>query len=140
MIKTSGRRMLRGFTSSMYGTKYSPCSRYLKRKKSLTPQVAQHFASAKCTPLLLSPSPAIEASSLSRQHAYDILSSGFRDFISMLRVFHVDVAKVNRDVAYIAMAIHLCCKRLFQLFHLFFQMYVANVLIWMLYMFHMYFI
>jgi hypothetical protein len=49
-------------------------------------------------------------------------------------VFHVNVAKVDRDVAYVAMAIHVCYKRLFQMFHLF----VANVFIWMLHMFHTY--
>jgi hypothetical protein len=56
----------------------------------------------------------------------------------MLQVFHVDVAKVDRDVAYVAMAIHVYCERLFQMFHLFFQMYVANMFIWMLHMFHIY--
>jgi len=50
----------------------------------------------------------------------------------------MDVEKVDRDVAYVAMAIHVCCKRLFQMFHLFFQMYVANVFIWLLHMFHTY--
>jgi hypothetical protein len=34
---------------------------------------------------------------------------------------HVDVAKVDRDATYVAMAIHVCCKRLFQIFHLFFR-------------------
>jgi hypothetical protein len=28
-------------------------------------------------------------------------------------VFHTDVAKVDRDVAYVAMVIHVCCKLLF---------------------------
>jgi hypothetical protein len=36
-------------------------------------------------------------------------------------VYHIDVAKVDRDIAYVAMAIHVCCKRLFQMFHLFFS-------------------
>ena len=45
----------------------------------------------------------------------------------MFQVFHVDVAKVDRDVAYVAMTIHVCCKRLFQLFQLF-QTDVARVL------------
>jgi hypothetical protein len=45
----------------------------------------------------------------------------------MLQVFHVDVAKVDRDVAYVAMTIHVCCKRLFLMFQLF-QMDVARVL------------
>jgi hypothetical protein len=46
----------------------------------------------------------------------------------MLQVFHVDIAKVDQDVAYVAMAIHVYWKRLFQMFYLFLQTYVANVL------------
>jgi hypothetical protein len=46
----------------------------------------------------------------------------------MLQVFHMDVAKVDPDVAYVAMTIHVCCKSLFQMSHLFFQTYVACVL------------
>ena len=38
----------------------------------------------------------------------------------------------------VAMVVHVCCKRPFQMFHLFFQTYVASVLIWMLHMFHIY--
>jgi hypothetical protein len=34
-------------------------------------------------------------------------------------VFHVAVAKVDRDVAYVAMVVHVCCKLLFPMFHLF---------------------
>jgi hypothetical protein len=48
----------------------------------------------------------------------------------MLQVFHVDVVKVDRDVAYVAMAIQVYCvycKRLFQIFQLF-QTDVARVL------------
>ena len=30
----------------------------------------------------------------------------------MLQGFHIDVAKVDRDVAYVAMVVHVCCKRL----------------------------
>jgi hypothetical protein len=37
----------------------------------------------------------------------------FQVFHMQLQVFHVDVAKVDRDVA---MAIHVCCKHLFQMF------------------------
>jgi hypothetical protein len=36
-------------------------------------------------------------------------------------VFYMDVAKVDRDVAHVATVIHVCCKRLFQRFHLFFS-------------------
>ena len=56
----------------------------------------------------------------------------------MLQVFHMDIAKVDRDVAYVAMVVHLCCKCLFPMFHMFFQMYVASVFIRMLHMFHTY--
>ena len=44
----------------------------------------------------------------------------------MLQVFHLDVVKVDLDVAYVAMAIHACFKHIFQVFHLF-QTYVASV-------------
>ena len=56
----------------------------------------------------------------------------------MLQVFHVDVAKVDQDVAYVAMVVHIYCKLLFSIFQLFFQTYVASVFIWMLRMFHTY--
>jgi hypothetical protein len=56
----------------------------------------------------------------------------------MLQVFHIDVVKVDWDVAYVAMIIHVCCKLLFLMFHLFFKMYVASVFIWILHMFYTY--
>jgi hypothetical protein len=37
----------------------------------------------------------------------------------MLQVFHTVVAKVDRDVAYVAMVVHVCCKSLSPMFHLF---------------------
>jgi hypothetical protein len=46
--------------------------------------------------------------------------------------------KVDWDVAYVAMVVHVCCKLLFSMLHLFFQTYVASVFIWMLHMFHTY--
>jgi hypothetical protein len=51
----------------------------------------------------------------------------FRYFICMLQLFHMDIVKVDRDIAYVAMVIHVCCKLLFPMFHLFFQAYVAIV-------------
>ena len=42
--------------------------------------------------------------------AYVPIVSYVLDFHGMLQVFLMDVAKVYRDVAYIAMAIHACCK------------------------------
>jgi len=61
----------------------------------------------------------------------------FTCFRGVLQVFHTDIAKVHRDVAYAASVSEACCKRLFKVFHLF-QTYVASVLIWMLHMFHTY--
>jgi hypothetical protein len=43
-----------------------------------------------------------------------------------LQVFYIDVAKLNRDVAHVAMTIHECFKCMFQMFQLF-QTYVASV-------------
>ena len=37
----------------------------------------------------------------------------------MFQLFHADVAKVDRDVAYVAMVVHECCKCLSLMFHLF---------------------
>jgi hypothetical protein len=56
----------------------------------------------------------------------------------MLQVFNADVVKVDMDVAYFAMVVHVCCKLLFLMFHMFFQTCVASVFIWMLHMFHTY--
>jgi hypothetical protein len=47
----------------------------------------------------------------------------------------MSVAKVDWDVAYVAMVVHICCKLLLPMFHLFFQMHVASVFIWILHMF-----
>jgi hypothetical protein len=41
------------------------------------------------------------------------------------------VAKVDMDVTYVAMAIHVCCKYLFKVFHLLLT-YVASAFIWIL--------
>jgi hypothetical protein len=55
-----------------------------------------------------------------------------------LQVFHIDIVKIDRDVAHVAIVVHVRCKRPFQMFYLFFQTYVASVLIWMLHLFHTY--
>ena len=49
----------------------------------------------------------------------------FKCFRLTLQVFHLNVAKVDLDVAYVAMAMHACFKRIFQVFCLF-QTYVAS--------------
>ena len=62
---------------------------------------------------------------------------------------HMDVAKVYQDVAYVAMVVHVCCKLLFPMFHLFCRCmlqvclfeycicftHMLNYFIWMLRMF-----
>jgi hypothetical protein len=35
-----------------------------------------------------------------------------------LKVIHMDVVKVDRDVAYVAIVVHVCCKLMFPMFHL----------------------
>jgi hypothetical protein len=59
----------------------------------------------------------------------------FRYFRGMLQVFRMDVAKVDREVAYVASVSDACCKRLFEMFHLF-HTYIVSVFIWILYMFY----
>jgi hypothetical protein len=51
----------------------------------------------------------------------------FMCFKGMLQIFYIDVEDVDLDVAHVAMVIHICCKNLFKMFHLF-QTYVANIL------------
>jgi hypothetical protein len=51
-----------------------------------------------------------------KPHVASICFKCFRD----IQVFHADVAKVDQDVAYIAMVVHVCCKLLFLMFYLFF--------------------
>ena len=38
-----------------------------------------------------------------------------------MQVFHMNVAKIDRDVVYVAMVVHVCYKLLFPTFHLFFR-------------------
>jgi hypothetical protein len=40
-------------------------------------------------------------------------------------MFPADVAKLYQDVAFVAVVVHVCCKLLFSVFHLFFHTYVA---------------
>jgi hypothetical protein len=44
----------------------------------------------------------------------------------MLQVFHLDVAKVDLDVVYVVMAIHVCSRACFKCF-ICFQTYVAKL-------------
>jgi hypothetical protein len=62
-------------------------------------------------------------------HVANVCFKCFRCFICMLQVFFMDVTKIDRDIAYVAMIVYVCCKRLFLMFHLLFQTYVASVFI-----------
>jgi hypothetical protein len=54
-------------------------------------------------------------------------------------MFYTDVAKVDRDVAHVAMVVHVCCNLLFSIFHLFFfPTYVASMFIGCCICFHTY--
>jgi hypothetical protein len=46
----------------------------------------------------------------------------------MFPVFHLDVAKIDRGVAHVAKAIHVCFKYMFQIFYLFFQTFIVSAL------------
>ena len=59
-------------------------------------------------------------------------------FRGMLQVFQMDVAKIDQDVAYVAMVVHLCCKGLLPMFHLCFWGVCYKCVIWMLHMFYTY--
>jgi hypothetical protein len=48
-----------------------------------------------------------------------VASVQFKCFIGMLQVFHTDVAKVDRDVVYVVMVVHVCCKCLSPMFSFF---------------------
>jgi hypothetical protein len=56
----------------------------------------------------------------------------------IFQMFQMYVAKAYHNVACVAIVVHVCCKRLSPMFHLFFQTYVAIMFIWMLHMFHTY--
>jgi hypothetical protein len=47
-----------------------------------------------------------------KEHVASLCFKYFKCFICMLQVFHMDVAIVDRDVAfaYVAMVVHACCK------------------------------
>ena len=50
----------------------------------------------------------------------------------------MDVAKVDRGVAYVAMVVHVCCKRLFLMFYLFFRRMLQVCLFDVAYVSYMY--
>jgi energy-converting hydrogenase Eha subunit C len=59
-------------------------------------------------------------------HILQMYVSSVSDVSGMLQVFRIDVAKVDRDVAYVASVSEACRNRLFIMLYLF-QTYVASV-------------
>jgi hypothetical protein len=53
-------------------------------------------------------------------------------------VFHTDVAKADRDVAYVTMVVYICCKLLFLKFHPFFRRMLQVCLFGCCICFHIY--
>jgi hypothetical protein len=47
-----------------------------------------------------------------------------------VQLFRMNVAKIDRDIAYVTMVVHICCKRLFPMFHLFFRRILQVCLSW----------
>ena len=58
---------------------------------------------------------------LLKAHVASLCFEYFRCFRCMLQVFQMDVVKVDRDVAYVAMVVHVYCKGLLPMFHLCFS-------------------
>jgi hypothetical protein len=62
-------------------------------------------------------------------HVASVCFKCFRRIIGMLQLFHADVAKVNRDVAYVATIVHYVASFYSQYFIFFFAEHIASVFI-----------
>jgi hypothetical protein len=63
-----------------------------------------------------------------KKHVVNVCFNYFRYFRGTLQEFYINIAKVDWNVAYVAMAIHICFKCTFLIFYLY-QTYVASVFI-----------
>jgi hypothetical protein len=63
-----------------------------------------------------------------KKHVVNVCFNCFMYFRGMSQVFYINIAKVDRNVAHVAMAIHVCFKCTFLMFYLY-QTYVASVFI-----------
>jgi hypothetical protein len=68
------------------------------------------------------PPAPIPTARIGRPDLPHVTSTCFRCFICMLQVFHTDVVKLDQDVVYVAMVVHVCCKCLFPIFLLIFHL------------------
>jgi hypothetical protein len=76
------------------------------------------------------PTLMVESPGLGLPHVASVCFKYFKCFVGMFQVFHADIVKVDRDVAYVAMIVHICCKCMF------FQTYIASVFIDVAYVSH----
>jgi hypothetical protein len=58
-----------------------------------------------------------------KAHVTSVCFKCFRCFRGMLQLFQMNFTKVDRNVVYVAMAVHVCYKGLFSMFDLCFWMY-----------------
>jgi hypothetical protein len=62
------------------------------------------------------------------RHVASLYFKCFSCFRCIFQLFHTDVANVDRDFSYVAIVVHVCCKSLSPIFHLFFlYTYIASV-------------
>ena len=120
---------------------------YFKKKQILgcyTPRPPAHLApshAAPTPPHCAHPPPHRGASAIAAPHKEDrghrnaqpqqggdvalkayitnVRFKSYRYFRDKLQVFHMDVATVDRDIAYVSSASEVCCKYLLKMFHLF---------------------
>jgi hypothetical protein len=59
-------------------------------------------------------------------HVASVCLKCFGCFRDMLQLCQMNVAKIDQNVAYVAMVVHVCCKSLLQMFHLCFWMYYCK--------------
>jgi hypothetical protein len=52
-----------------------------------------------------------------------MLQSSVSCVLNVLQVFYTDVAKVDWDVTHVVKVVNVCCKLLFSMFHLFFDVF-----------------
>jgi hypothetical protein len=68
-------------------------------------------------------------------HVASVCFKGFKYFRGTLQVLHTNVAKVDLNVTHVVKVVHVCCKLLFSMFHLFFSTFGASVYLDIIYVF-----
>jgi hypothetical protein len=74
--------------------------------------------------LLVDEPPFVQAS---RSYAENTCCNNIFQVLRCFGGMFIDIAKINRDAAHVAMAMHVCFKYMFQMFHL--QTKVASIFV-----------